>query len=276
MKFKLNRKVSSQIVKDQFTSWLGFGTKKERIDSQLDNYKRIEQNNLQYLISEKNVLLAKINARINYLKQFMDNYEVIIGSYNKIISLAEEEVKKGDSFFEISLLNLDGTLFAKGNYYVLKDIIKHYATIDNAAFLAKQLEDKLYEQVINCATVLINGKGVAMANGQVIKNYDIFSYYNRSNSLIEEKVLKNMDNYVFSSNSNGFQLFEEAKDFAVTYKLKYELVLNKLNIQKLKLNNIKQIDERALEEIELAKNLILNSQEYALLKASDEYIKKFR
>ncbi len=271
--FKLYKGKISDIIKDEIAQAFGFGTKKERIDHNLGQYRINEVNNINYIIAQRNILISKLNTQLANYDRILNPLKEFETLYKKIEELSEQEIIKNGSAVSFTLKRKNGSIYANGNYATLRDAIKLEKNADEAIFLYDSLEKMRNKAKTLLIEKIINNNGTIYSRLGEIYIPEICTNFQRLKQLVSLGLICNSSGnpYIFSINNfNDATLLRDSirKDMN---SLEYNRNAIYYNLNSLK--SASASDESTLNLIEKSKELIRKSPEYIAASLSDEYLK---
>ena len=272
MAFKLHRGSIVDILKDKVTTSFGFGTKKERMDYNLEHYELRTINNVNEIMAQRNMVISHLNAQITAFDQILKPMDEYLSLFKKIEDYSLEEITKPNSKVILVLYNLDGSIFASGNYYSLNSTIKVEKDPNNAVNLTQQLMKKKEMKRSLLIEKLIVGRGVINLGKDAISNSDIYTNFRLMQNLAANYLL-NPQRQPYNFAIMNFGDASILKSRIEQDRNNLFLNRNNINLQLQALNSATAADKHTLDLIEASKKLITTSPEYVAVKASDEYLK---
>ena len=240
MGFKLFRDKSNQIVRDAIASSFGFGTKKERMDRQIDSYRVTDKNKAEYSMAKRNILLGNVKAIIDSYDKYKKVYQDFLDNFDKLQKEVEDLVYKRDSLIEFELRKTDGTFFAKANYSILMEVLKSKnLSPDEVVFFVNDLQRNLPKTMNFYAMALIRFNGVFDFGGkEPIVNYEVCEYYRKLRYLLDEEYVVDLSGlqFIFDSSLGSNEILQ-AREFVQKNNSSLIIILNRLDMEKDKLEH---------------------------------------
>jgi len=263
-----------KIVKDCIRETLGFPTTYESLDKKIKNIDIQTENNLNLIIAKRNILISKLESILNHYNSYLKIYEKFFKHFEIIKKEAEQDILKRNSYINISLYKKDGTLFAVSNYTLLKELIINHKNPEEVVYLTKQLEEKYEKNLAYYVNLNIYGNGIVQIGNKNIKNIEIHTNYLLIMQLLNNNLLRDLNNNIISININSFEDIQSLEQKVKESYYELKLTIDKHVIQ---LNNLKKLqvtDKNALEQIDLTRKLLQTSPEYVAAKASHDYLEE--
>lgn len=273
--FKLFKGPIGDIIADKARVSFGFDTKKEAMDKAISKYQREDADAAKQSIAKRNIVISSLKQKKHYYDQILQRYNHFLELYNKIHDIATEEIKKGDSEVEMSLKDRNGTVIAVGNFAALSSVIMLPQFSTDIVFYSGALQQMATEYIDVLIDAIESGRGNAEVNGKQIKLSELYDSYLMAYQFVQDGYVTDLHKQSFYPQNSGSRMLAIVKDFIYQYKGMASSMANNFSLSISKLENAQHDDERTLQIIEEAKQLIITSEEYVRASASDEYLKEF-
>lgn len=258
-----------KLIKDSISESLGLGTEKDRIEARLSNYRVNDVNRVQHEIALRNEVLGKIKMKIRDYERIKESNEKILKLCESIFNQAEQEVLKEGSEVQVTLYTKNNEVYLTANIAILREVIVRYNNLEEAMFYKKQLEQKVEPTIYVFIEMAIANKG--MYNGTVDAR-GLYSDYTTVKHLIALDGLIDLNGKPLKPRGQGVSLLMILKKICEKNLGEVRLLLQKLYREEKNLNNQNLKGEYLLQTIENAKQVVRTSEEYAIAKASHDYI----
>ncbi len=274
--FKLYKGKLGDLLKDKVTESFGFGTKKERMDQKLSEYRIQEINNINYVIAQRSILISQLNAQLSNYDRILNPMNEFLNLCIEIEDLAEKEITKDTSAVPFALKKRDGTTFATSNYSILREAIKMEKNVSEMQFLFNELNNMKAKNVNILVNKLDKGNGNTVTGLGKISNYHIYNDFQRLKQLMAMGLIcyANGSPFVFPIND-----YRDALIIKNTLIGEINTLKNQRNVVEYNLNALKNAsaaDQNTLDLIEAAKKIVQTSPEYVAAKTSADYLNQFK
>ncbi len=268
------------IFEDKIRKSLGLGTKKESLDNKIQNYELAKENEIKYIMAQKQQIISKILERIRQIELIVEDNQFFINAYELIKNKAIEKIKQRDSIIENNWINKNGKEMFRANYKEMNDylnsLLKKRIDINDITFFNKELADFLNEAWILYANAIILGKGTLKVDGKEIDDcYEIYVTYVNSLNAIKAGKLKNPSGKAVSLSETKIELIVKAKNFSENVNNSLSLLLSQLEYNLSMLKSDQENNEYTLKTINETRKLMESSEEYVKAKASHDYLEEF-
>ncbi len=274
--YKLEKGKLSTRIKDNIALTFGFGTKKERMDEQVNNYEKDKINSLNHIMAERNLLISKVNAQIFAIDKILKPLEEYLNLYKKIEDLIEEEITKPSSLIPFALYKPDNSLIATGNYTTLTKVISIRENNAYAVFLVSELEKSKEQKKSNLINAFIQGHGKIYIKNQLLDNSEIYLSFKKMQQLLSSGSICNLNGIPINYQIFTFNDATNLKNLLIDTKNDLSIKKNLLETTLTNLNNAKEANESTLNIIEATKKIITTSPEYVDASLSDTYLKEYK
>lgn len=258
-----------KLIRDSISKSLGLGTKKDRIEARLSNYRVSDVNRVQHEIALRNEVLGKIKMKIRDYERIKESNEKVLKLCESIFTQAEQEVLKKGSEVQVTLYTKNNEVYLTNNIAILREIIIQYNSFEKAMFYSEQLEQKVELTIYVFIELALANKG--MYNGKVDAR-GLYSDYTAVEHLIALDELVDLNGKPLKPRGQGISLLMTLKEICEKNLGEVRLLLQKLYREERNLNNQNLEGEYLLQTIENAKQVVRTSEEYAEAQASHDYI----
>lgn len=265
------------IFEDSIRRKLGFETKSEQLDRQINNYQLRDYQALEHSIAIRNMDISYYTEQLRQVEQTIKDNQVFIDAYESIKEAAIKKVSLGTSTIKDNILDSKGNIIAAANYCALASYYRTYSNSNKSPqeIMHYSMElaiilEKMWQMYVT--RVIIGNGAYPIGEGEFADGMEIMTIYTKTLEFMLGGNMRDENRSAVILNERFMPFITKAHNEAERVNIILSSLMQQINNSLRLLNQEQALDEHAKNIIDETKTALKSTKEYFEAQKSKEYL----